>query len=57
MCIYMNYLGSYVEMFLECTMIRPSRAREGLGCDFVDQILTSRFLVYVYICGLPRFIC
>ena len=40
MCIYVAYLGSYVEIVLECTRIQPSRNREGLGCGSLDQILT-----------------
>ena len=39
MCIYVNYLGSYVEIFLECIRIQPSRNREDLGGGCLNQIL------------------
>ena len=38
MCMYVDYLESYVEGLCVSTRIRPSWNREGLGCGNVDQI-------------------
>ena len=58
MCMYADYRGSYVEILLDCTRVRPSRFLHGLGGGCLDLILTRMTcLVYMYVCGLDRFIC
>ena len=58
MCMYVDNIGSYVEILLECSRVPPCWFREGLGGGCVDLILTRMIcLVYVFVCGLDRFIC
>ena len=58
MCMYVDWIGSYVEILLDCTTVRPSWFLDGLGGGFLDLILTRmRCFVYVYVFGLDRFIC
>ena len=58
MCMYVDLIGSYVEIPLNCTKVQPSRFQEGLGGGCLDQVLTRKWcFVYVYVCALGRFIC
>ena len=56
--MYVDKIGSYVEILWECTSARPNWFPKGLGGGCLDQILTRMTCVeYVYVCGLDRFIC
>ena len=53
MCMYVDWIGSYVEILWECTSSRPNRFGEGLGGGCSDRILTRMTCRgYVYVCGL-----
>ena len=53
----MEQLGTYGEILCVCTRGRPSRNREGVGGDSMDDIFTSFWwLVLLNVCGLGGYL-